>query len=242
MNESTSPVFSIVVPAFDEEKYLPKCIAAIRRAESVLGEAVEIVVGDNMSTDRTREVARELGAVVVEVPEKCISTVRNRATAISTGKYLVYIDADDCMSENALVEIKRVLDSGKYAGGGCVNLKSDRWSLGIFLTGFLLILPVPFSGVSLFLFYTTRETFDAIGGWNEQLKASEDWDFGYRLKRHGKKIGQKYYHLWRASITKSARKFDEFGDWFVFTRPLQMWRAIHNDEKATYEIWYKPRR
>lgn len=238
----TQPTFSIIIPAFDEEKYLPKCIASIRAAEKALGEPVEIVVGDNISRDRTREVARELGAKVVEVPDKCISIVRNRAADQATGKYLAFIDADDYMSENMLVEIKKAMESGKYIGGGTANLKSDRWSLGIFLTGLLLVLPVPFTGISLFLFYTTREAYDAIGGWNETMKASEDWDFGYRLRKLGKERGLKYKNMVRAHITKSARKFDEFGDWFIFTRPIQMWKAIHNDEKATYELWYRPRR
>lgn len=56
------PKFSVIVPAYNEEAYLPRCLAAIRKAEEKLGEPVEIVVGDNLSTDGTARVAAEFGA------------------------------------------------------------------------------------------------------------------------------------------------------------------------------------
>lgn len=98
--------FSLVIPAYNEEKFLTRTIAAIRRAETMLGESVEIIVSDNLSTDRTAEVARELGAVAVQQDIRCIGAVRNRGAEAATGEYIVFVDADDVMSENMLVEIR----------------------------------------------------------------------------------------------------------------------------------------
>jgi glycosyltransferase involved in cell wall biosynthesis len=238
----SAPTFSIIIPAFNEERFLPLCLAAIEKARVQLGEEIEIIVADNLSTDDTTAVAEAHGAKVVTVSKKVISAVRNGGIAAATGKYLVFVDADDMMSENMLVEVKRVMDSGKYVGGGTPHVLSDRWSVGIALTYALQYFTFPFMGVSLFLFYTTREACNAIGGFNEEMFASEDWDFGFRLKKYGKERKLKYYHMFRASVTKSCRKFDEYGDWFIFLNPIKMIKAIFNDTRATYDLWYRPRR
>ncbi|MBI4556536.1 MAG: glycosyltransferase [Candidatus Hydrogenedentes bacterium] len=238
----TQPVFSIVIPAFNEEKYLPQCLASVQKAAARTGGKVEIIVADNMSTDRTCDVARTHGAQVVSTPDKPISAVRNRGAAAATGKYLVFIDADDMMSENMLEEIKKVLDSGKYIGGGTAFVWADRISLGILVTGLMQYVSFLLTRVSLFLFYTTAEAYHAVEGFNEKLYASEDWDFAFRLKRKAKERGLKYHNMFRARVTKSARKFDEYGDWFIFRHPIKMIKAVFNNPEATYELWYRPRR
>jgi len=135
-----------------------------------------------------------------------------------------------------------VMDSGCYVGGGVLNVRTDRYSLGILLH-FAALLPVALAeGISCTLFYTTREAFDAIGGFDESLYALEDVDFARRLKRMGKQRRQRYKNLLRAGVVTSARKFDEFGDWFVFRHPIKVWRAFRNDRATADEIWYRPRR
>lgn len=236
------PVFSVIVPAYNEERYLPKSLGAINKAAEFLGEAVEVIVADNLSTDRTREVAREFGARVVPVSIKCISAVRNGAAQEATGKYLIFVDADNCVSEDLFVEIKKVLDSGEFIGGGLVSAHYDRDALGLRLTHGLVKLGVAFTGVSMFLFYTTAEAFQAIGGFNEQLLATEDHEFAMRLRRLGKTRGQKYCNLRKGHVVLSSRKFDEYGDWMVLSHPLKWIKACFNRRDAVYELWYKPRR
>jgi glycosyltransferase involved in cell wall biosynthesis len=238
-DNAESPIFSIVIPAYNEEKYLPKCLAAIEKATEQLGEPVEVIVANNVSTDGTGDLARSHGARVIDVPERCISTVKNRGTEQATGKYLVFIDADDMMSANMLVEVKKCLDSGRYIGGGVVNMRTDRMSLGIVLT-FLMMAPfIPLMRVSIYLFYTTPEAFWKVGGFDEELLATEDVDFALKLKKLGKERGLKYKNMWRAQIIKSARKFDEFGDWVVFRHPIRFLKACLNDREAVSDFWYR---
>ena len=92
------------------------------------------------------------------------------------------------------------------------------------------------------MFYTTPEAFRAIGGFNEKRYAIEDADFGFRLRRYGRKLGLRYKNLWSARVTTSARKFDEYGDWFIFRRPFMVLRALLNDRHVAHEIWYRRRR
>lgn len=236
------PLFSVIVPAYNEERYLPRSLGALQKAAERLGEPVELIVADNLSTDRTRDVAREFGARVVQVSIKCISAVRNGGAAEAQGKYLVFVDADNCVSEDLLIEIKRVMDSGDYVGGGLVSAHYDRDSLGLRLTHGLVKLSVALTGVSMFLFYTTAEAFHAIGGFNEKLLATEDHDFAMRLRDHGKPRGQRYCNLNRGHVVLSSRKFDEYGDWAVLMHPIQFLKACMNKQDVVYELWYKPRR
>ena len=238
----TQPTFSVIVPAYDEERLVQTCLDAISAAARSLGEPVEIIVVDNMSQDRTREMAIEHGAKVIQVEEKCLSIIRNRGAAAASGKYLCFIDADSFMSDNMLVEVKKALDSGHYVGGGVMNVRTDRSSLGITLTMYAAGAAFLLTRMSLVMFYTTPEAFRAIGDFNEKLYAIEDADFGRRLKRHGRKLGLRYKNLWSARVTTSARKFDEFGDWFIFLHPIRIGRAVFNDREAVYDLWYRPRR
>src|SRR5690348_10368111 len=93
---------SIIVPAFNEEKLLPRSLAAIRKAASAFernGIETELVVCDNNSTDRTAAVARENGAIVAFEPINQISRARNGGARIATGDWLVFVDADSFPSE-----------------------------------------------------------------------------------------------------------------------------------------------
>ncbi|NUM55432.1 MAG: glycosyltransferase [Candidatus Hydrogenedentes bacterium] len=234
--------FSVVIPAYNEEKFLPRTIASIRRAEAALGEKVEIIVSDNLSTDRTKEVARELGAMVVDEHVRCISAVRNRGARAATGEILVFVDADDSMSENMLVEVRSIMDSGRYVGGGARNTAYDRKSLGITTTHGLLQFRLWVEGISLFLFFTRKETFDAIGGYNVNMKVGEDYEIAVRLRRHGEARGKKFANVTTATLVKSSRKFNEYGDWATFRHPIMAIKAILNRPDAIHEIWYKARR
>ncbi|MDZ4860772.1 MAG: glycosyltransferase [Candidatus Hydrogenedentes bacterium] len=233
---------SVVIPAYNEEQFLPATIASIRRAEAHLGKPVEIVVADNMSTDCTASVALSLGARVVPVEVRCISTVRNRGAAAATGDYLVFVDADDHMSENLLSEVRRTLDSGRYIGGGVARTRYDRDSLGIRFTHGLVQTALSFTGLSMFLFYTSAENFAAMHGFDETLLCTEDYDFARRLRVLARKRGLRYKNMRSAHLVKSARKFGEFGDWAFLRKPILSIRAAMNDGDAAYELWYKPRR
>lgn len=235
-------LFSVIIPAYNEAQYLPKSLGALQKAQVRLGEPIEVIVADNLSTDATAAVAREFGARVVSVPVKCVSAVRNGGAAVATGKYLLFVDADNCVSEDLLVEIKRVMDTGEFVGGGLVSAHYDRDSLGLRLTHRLVKLSVALSGVSMFLFYTTRTHFDAIGGFNEKLRAVEDYDFARRLRAYGKRLYLRYCNLNRGHVVLSSRKFDEYGDWAVVRHPLQFLKACRNQPEMVDELWYKPRR
>jgi glycosyltransferase involved in cell wall biosynthesis len=208
------PRFSILIPARNEEQFLPRCLESIQSAAEPFPNQVEVVVAVNRCTDRTEQIAAEHGATVVHEDAKCMAKIRNAAAKAASGEIIVTIDADSWMSRNMLVEIDRLLRTGKYVGGGVIVLP-ERWSLGILATCVMISLLLLRHRVSAGLFWCRREDFEAIGGFNEELVSVEDLDFAKRLKAYGRSKERRFTTIARAHITTSCRKFDIFGDWHL---------------------------
>jgi glycosyltransferase involved in cell wall biosynthesis len=71
-----SPRFSILIPARDEEKYLPGCLESIKTAAEPFPDQVEIIVALNRCTDRTEAIALEYRAKVVRDEQKNLAKIR----------------------------------------------------------------------------------------------------------------------------------------------------------------------
>src|SRR5688572_9152598 len=101
---------SVVIPAFNEEAYLPRLLDTIEvaRARYVAGrEAVQVIVADNVSTDATARIAEERGCTVVSVEKRVIGAVRNAGARRATGDILAFIDADTQVAADTFNEIAR---------------------------------------------------------------------------------------------------------------------------------------
>lgn len=229
---------SIIIPARNEEVYLPLCLDAIERsAEGFEGEW-EVIVVLNRCDDRTEEIALSRNCRIAREDAKNLSKIRNAGAAIAQGRLLVTIDADSRMSKNMLPAIQKAMRSGKYIGGA-VHMWPERWSLGVLLT-FLCLIPVAIKErIMGGLFFCERETFKAIGGFDESFVTVEDIDFAKRLRAYGMEHGKKFKKLFRASIITSCRKFDRFGDWYFLRNPREFKRAfLGTDQEVGNKIWY----
>jgi glycosyltransferase involved in cell wall biosynthesis len=229
--------FSVLIPARNEEKYLPGCLQSIEQAARPFGGLVEVIVAVNRCTDRTEEIALEHGAKVVHVDGKNLAKIRNAAAGIACGEIVVTIDADSRMTGNMLVEIDRLLQSGKYIGGG-VTILPERWSLGILLTCVLLEVMLLWRRASCGLFWCLRRDFQAIGGFNENLVSLEDMDFAKRLKAYGRKHGKRFKRITKAHIVTSCRKFDIFGDWYLLRNPHLVRRILKGNSPEDADRFY----
>lgn len=97
---------SFVIPAFNEERYLSDCLQSILRETAEMGDAVEIIVVNNGSTDRTREVAlRVPGVRVVDEPRKGLPYARQAGFLASTGELIANVDADSRLPEGWLTTV-----------------------------------------------------------------------------------------------------------------------------------------
>src|SRR5688500_14589745 len=97
-------MLSFVVPAYNEEKYLPATLAAIHAAAREAGEPYEVVVADDNSSDRTADVAAEGGARVVTVHNRQIAATRNAGARATSGDMLIFVDADTTVNGPLVAE------------------------------------------------------------------------------------------------------------------------------------------
>ncbi|MGJ8695954.1 MAG: glycosyltransferase [Verrucomicrobiaceae bacterium] len=233
---------SVIIPAHNEENFLPEGLAAIDRAKKQSPHPVEVVVVLNRCSDRTEEIARTYGATIAHEDAKNLALIRNAGVAASSGDIIITVDADSRLHPRTFLDVSAKLASGNYVGGGAVVVL-DRLSSGIILTGLIAILYLAKYRVSVGTFWTTRAAFDAVGGFNPDFVTIEDVDFAVRLKKLGQHRDQKFGTLVRAPLTTSCRKFDTFGDWHLVRDQSFIARAFTGTDKAAGdEYWYNPGR
>ncbi len=86
---------TFVFPCLNEERFIAACIERVRKTLSADATLkYEIVVGDNGSTDRSREIAAECGARVVPIPERGYGAALRGGIAAAEGRYVMFADAD----------------------------------------------------------------------------------------------------------------------------------------------------
>jgi len=84
---------SIVVPAYNEERYLGRCLAALAR-QTYPADRFEVIVVDNGSTDATAELARRYGVRVIAEPRKGVAYARQTGFEAARGEVIASTDAD----------------------------------------------------------------------------------------------------------------------------------------------------
>ena len=239
----SEPILSVIVPAYNEEKFIGATLEnvdeAVREYQRKYPYPVEVLVVNNNSTDRTEEIARGHGARVVFEGKNQIAASRNAGGRSAAGQILAFLDADDRMSSNLLILVHEMMTSGEYIGGGVARIYRDNaHPLATILESYNSMMR-RIVGLSTGLIYTTRETFDRLGGFDERYYAAEEGFFVLNMKRLGKKEGKKFGNIRDGYVTKSGRKFKELSSpalmltWLKFM--IFPWKL--RDRKAC-SFWY----
>ena len=117
--------FTVVVPAHNEENYLPATLSKLKESFEELGAEGRIIVVNDDSTDGTRDVAIQFGAEIVDVKLRNIGAVRNAgAKACQTG-WLFFLDADTLLPAKTLALALDRLALGDAGGGALVSVPAD---------------------------------------------------------------------------------------------------------------------
>src|SRR5438128_4978519 len=143
--------FSVIIPAHNEEKYLPRLLDSIEVARSNYSagaKEIEVIVANNQSTDRTAEVALAHGARVVNVERRRIAAARNGGARAAAGEILCFIDADSAVHPQTFDAIDRTMTSGRYVWG-VTGAVLERKSFALLITYFLMMPMVLLTGLDI---------------------------------------------------------------------------------------------
>jgi glycosyltransferase involved in cell wall biosynthesis len=163
---------SFVVPAYNEEAYLPACLESILSqincqpdGQSAPGTGnCEIIVVNNASTDRTREVAlRYPGVIVVDEPRKGLTFARQAGFAASTGALIANVDADSRLTPGWVAKVLTTFAEAEASAAAKSNARPDsRRPLAAFSGPLVYYDLTPRQRVLVHVFYMTAWTTYAI--------------------------------------------------------------------------------
>lgn len=185
-----NPLISVVIPAFQEEKFLPRVL------QSVLGQEYknfELIVVDNNSSDKTAEIAKKFGAKVLFEPRQGVGFARQAGFLAAKGDIIATTDADAILPENWLSRIAKEFknDNDLAAFGGLYTLYSGPVTarLAIFyLARFLWIWDKICSGgwnLAGANLAVRKSAFLRVGGFDTRFSLCEDVDISRRLRNVG---------------------------------------------------------
>lgn len=200
---------SVIIPAFNEERLLGESLRQVNAALTTFARRswqTELIVCDNNSTDRTAEVARAAGVTVIFEPINQIGRARNRGAEAATGDWLIFIDADTHPSAELLDDVAAQITSGRcLAGGSTVRLEAG-YPTGNLVTALWNLTSRTLHWMAGSFIFCETAAFRKLGGFNNQLYASEELELSKRLKKLARAERKKIVILHRHPILTSARK------------------------------------
>jgi len=193
-------MISFIVPAYNEQALIGRTLEALNHAAEQTSEPYEVVVADDASSDRTAEIAQNSGAHVVRVNLRQIAATRNAGAREAIGDKLIFVDADTLVTMEVVRAAIEAMNQGAAGGGCAVNFDGQlpRYARLAFPVMVRLFRATGFA-CGCFLF-CTRRAFDAVGGFDETLFASEEITMSRALKRQGPFV------VLRESVMSSGRK------------------------------------
>lgn len=99
------PNISVIIPAHNEEDYLPALLRSLRSQDC--RHSYEVIVVDNASTDTTAIVARRMSAKVIHEPRLGLPQARETGRLNAIGEILVFLDADMVVPEHYLASLQK---------------------------------------------------------------------------------------------------------------------------------------
>jgi hypothetical protein len=223
---SARATISVVIPCYNAERWLGEAITSCLK-QTLLPS--EIIVVDDGSTDASRAVAAWFGKAICLIAQdnRGGCAARNAGTAVATGRYIQYLDADDIITPHKLAEqVAALEETGADAVYGdwrhqfhepdrtmrldAVHVSGAQQDVLEALLGGWWVSP------AALLF--RRTIVDAVGGWDESLPAAQDRDFFTQVAMASRKI------IYRRGCGAIYRRY---GAVTVSTSNMKRWAFSH---------------
>ena len=238
---------SVIVPAYNEERLISQTLKQLCTAMEAFGRVgwvSELIVCDNNSNDRTAELARQAGDSVVFEPINQIARARNSGAAAASGDWLIFVDADSHPTLALFEEVIDAIQGGRCVAGGCTIKLDNESPVGTRCIRVWNWLSRSFGLLAGSFIFCDAAAFRKIGGFNQELFASEELDLTRGLKRLARQTRKKIVILHRNPLVTSARKFHlySFREYMSFLARTMLSGGRTLKNRAACGHWYDGRR
>ncbi|MGD9129884.1 MAG: glycosyltransferase [Candidatus Woesebacteria bacterium] len=239
------PLISIIISTKNEEKNIANCLKSIQQ-QSYPQNKIEVIVVDNFSTDKTRQIAKKHAAQVYQKgPERAAQ--RNFGIKKAKGKYILFLDADMILSPKLMAKAAKKMETQK-------NKKNSKQLIALYINEKI-------KGSSFFnkirnferSFYTAtvvdcvrfikRSAFVKAGGFDERLTGPEDWDLDKRIRDSGRvallkaKDAVIHHDETELSLSQYLKKKKYYSQ--SFTHYIKKWGKNDPDLKKQLGFYYR---
>jgi glycosyltransferase involved in cell wall biosynthesis len=210
---------SVIITTKNEEKHIRNCIESIKN-QTYPQEGIEIIVVDNNSNDRTKEISAKYTEKIYNFgPER--SAQRNYGARQAKGKYILYLDADMILSEDVIKECAE-----KCENDGFIALYIPERIIGESFWIRVRDFERSFYNATVIdcVRFISRDKFLEIGGFDETLTGPEDWDFDRRIRAAGRVgiiVSAIYHNEGRFCLSRYLNKKKYYGK--AFERYINKW-------------------
>lgn len=208
-----NPLVSVIIPTRNSGEFLEKCLDSIKNQTY---QNIEIIIVDNNSTDRTKEIAKKFtDKIFNKGPER--SSQVNFGAEKAIGGYIYKVDSDFILDkyviQQCINEVKKGYDAiivhNSPEGSVSWIAKLRKFEVDMYKYD------ITHSSAR----FVKKEVYQKIGGFNEKITAGEDYDFQNKLNKKGYKTGfteAEALHLGEpASFWKHMIKYYNYGKNFV---------------------------
>lgn len=142
------PFISVIIPVKNAQAFLPKCLASLNNLDYPK-DKYEVIVSDSDSTDKTRRIAVDMGAKLVDAEGPSVCSARNTGFKEAKGEIIAFSDADCVMDKDWLKNaVKYFKDETVACVGGPSLVPQDETAFGK-ACGFIFSFPL-FTGGSTY--------------------------------------------------------------------------------------------
>ena len=190
---------SVIIPTLNESEIIGRQVKSIR--EKSMACDVEIIVVDANSQDGTGQLAEDAGARVVYVERGCRSKQMNEGAKMATGQILYFVHSDLTLPDSFVSDILEAVAKGRSYG--CYQVVFDKPVKGLqFNSSLSKYQGIFFRGGDQTL-YMTRQFFEKIGGFDNEIVIMEDYEILLRALKYEK------INIMSAKVIISARKMEQ---------------------------------
>jgi cellulose synthase/poly-beta-1,6-N-acetylglucosamine synthase-like glycosyltransferase len=186
---NNEPFISIIVPAYNEEKRISRCLTSINKLNYTENN-FEVIVVDDGSHDSTSDIARVYGANIIKQQHFGCAEARNTGVEHARGDVIAFIDADDICKEDWLITAVPYLKDSNVGAVGCYHDLFNREKRFVLVSYYEKRFrhtesPASTGHLGASGLVIKKCVFIDVGGFNPKLLAAEDAELSYKIRAKG---------------------------------------------------------